>query len=372
MADNFSEVLSDATRRSQYLVLGDTDHRETGIVAAATSPEAMRAMAAQGVTHMFMERDANAQKVIDSYQNGDLSFDKMKTALRPYAPAMLGGGAVAVPLSPEQIDQQLDVMADAVRNAKDAGIKMHFMERGAGSLILTEMNQAQNAYIYKVTMDSISAHAAQDPAAAAELADIAVRDSQRKTTPQETQKLEAFMGKWMEEHPEEKAKASAGFYNLNVEAQQRHARARIDADRELAADITKITGAGKGVVLYGAAHGEHVDDLDNHLPNSIRIMIAQNNDGLGMLNRVQGNVMDPSRAPDPKMAEGVFVIEQGRYYRNDAAGVEDICRMPGIDAGKLGMCQLGEPDAPAAPELPAGGPPRMQLRQSNPGGMGGV
>jgi len=368
MAGDFTKALSDAARDNQFVVLGDMDHRETGIIRAIITPDNMQAMAAQGVTHMFMERTASASHVINAYQDGTLSFDKMKTALRPYGPDMLGGGNVAHVLTPEQFQDHVDLMAESVRAAKEAGIRMHFVEHGAGSDVLGKMAQAQQAYIANATMAAITAYSAQNPAAAAELMSIATKQS-TDTTPAETQRIESFMTQWMNDHPDERTRVMAGYNTLNQNLEAEHARLRIDADRGLAAEIVSITGTGKGVVIYGGAHGMHANDLDNFLPSSTRILVAASPASIDLLRPTQDDMMDKARLPDPKQAEGIYLVQSGQYVRNNNTSLAAACATPGIEMNQLKLCQLGEPDA-AAPESPSG--PRVHLRQSTPGGMGGL
>lgn len=362
MAEAFADVLREQLAGHQFVVLGDLHHR-TGIDAFLGQPDHMAAMASQGVGHLFIERGSVLEQDFAGYHKGGIDDATLRRRLIAYEAgeydeaAAAAGKDPASSMTPETEALYGEAAASTfqlVRAAKAHGIQVHAVDNGAGNEFLDAGHQARHAYGRKVQQVMTQIIAQESPS-------LMQRILARPNDPEIVQQVQDFVVQYasgldeagrrqMQQRLEPERSASE-------KADAAFMKHRLDGDRAVAAQVLQVTGSGKGVILYGAAHGMHKDDLDDHLgqARSVRVLLASHAVHLDMLHPARPE--DPSRGLDGRQAAGVYFINENVYVRNRAADIAAACAAPGIDTSTLSLCD--EPEVAAA-RKPAAPPIRPQ------------
>jgi len=356
MADDFGKILSDAARDHQYVVLGDSFHADGNLLRFAAKPEHMRALAAQGVKHFFLEQEELANPAFQLYQDGHLSRPDMLKRLDLYAPHIVGGGA-ALTLTAEQRNSRIQGMIELLDNAKANGIRVHCIYDNAGTSEMINLMGASTAFGNRLSEEM--QRTIKDPAELRKLDAITTDLGHGKNLMQDMERFMEIAERWLEQQTPEYRQKLAKEYQDDVEGKKLAlGKARIDADINIAQRMKDIAGESKAAIFYGTGHGMHANDLDDHLPSATRILIAPDAGFSSLLRPLQAVLMDPARGADPRPALGMYALKEQKFISGTQQGIDAFCTSGLVDVSKLSLCEAPLEAQPLAAQPAAAAPAR--------------
>lgn len=195
-----NDLIRTAYHHADMVMIGDGDHAKDDLFEHFGKPETAVALAESGVGHMFIEMPVQCQGQADRLASGEIKKDQFVKEMKE-----AGFGT-----SHRNTDEALGEVADIIKMANQAGIKVHFADFGNG---------------YDEAMD----------------ADV-------------------------EKHFFEKGEYPNQVTQETVNAADKKSwDVRLD-DRKLAELINERVPEGeKAVVIYGAHHGSLYNDFEEHL-----------------------------------------------------------------------------------------------------------
>lgn len=341
MGDNFVPVLSAAARDHQFVVVSDTDHREGALLQFMARPEHMQALAAQGVKHFFLEQEETLSPSFQQYQDGSITREQMRASMNVYAPRIVGG-MTAQALTAQQRDSRIQGMMDLLDNAKANGIRVHCVYNEAGTRELRDMLDSVQSIGQQILADM--RNSAGDVSQKLKVSQLTRAEEQGNQG-----EVLHLTTEWLNQQPQSYRDAIAARYRAEVvPGKAAFGKARVDADAEIAQRMIALAGTDKAVAFYGAGHGMHADDLDDHLPSSTRLLLGADAQYAVYLRPPQQLLMDPARQPDPHSALGMYLLKEGKFIEGTPQGIGEFCASGSVDMSRLSLCSEPEAAAPAA------------------------
>jgi hypothetical protein len=225
---------------SPFLVLSDTNHGDMKILEFMAQPPAMEALAAKGYKNIFLEERVEFQGIADLVASGHITpqqYADVKADM--YAEA--GDTAGAVP------SQRSVMVGTIIQTAAQSGLKVILAEGQAPDLsaharMVDNINQAQDRFTSQLQSDAAAIGGLSAIASKFYKGDVQNVRLQYSAISKDISTDWSAHSTWRGTIAE-----------------------RIDGDARLAEKIIEQSAGEASVVFYGAAHGRHGHDLDEHL-----------------------------------------------------------------------------------------------------------
>lgn len=334
MGSQLAPLLREVSSQHQFTVIGDSDHSDARLPRALAQSENIKALVDSGVRHLFLERPQHMDSLLRRYESGEFTDDHFRILLNSMTPsAQVGLGAQS--FSPQQAQEVALAMADLIIAAKENGIKVHFVDDSAVGQKLDQLVDVTAKTERKIIDFALASMDHHQPAAAEQLRlKLANEGITHEFGNQIFAHLKSVMSPSQLNTYFDEAMSGVRM------AQDDWAKARIDGDRELAQRILGLAGTEKATIFYGNAHGLHQDDLDNHLGDARRIVLASKIEALDLLHPVASPLMDKSRKADERAPVAVYLVDQDKVYRSDSNLAETVCASDTIDLSRLNLCDI--------------------------------
>lgn len=242
----FSALMDQATRSSKHVMLGEP-HRDNMTARTyglmADNPEAFQSAARNGVKHLVIELPAEMQGDVNAFMSGSISREEFKDRLKGLDFGSAQGDAADVARQEEVITEN---MTRTFENARDSGMKVHFVDTSADSSFSSPVPDSVLSRSMEWTREYAALHpddeakiAAKDPEAIGRLADFI------------TAKVEAL--------PEgERAQMGRDMSDRTFRDQV----SRAEADLEIYGLIRERIPPGEGMIgVFGAHHLDNNNDF---------------------------------------------------------------------------------------------------------------
>lgn len=324
MSNTLAQVLEQQSSNHQYMMIGDTDHRNLALRDKLAEEENFAALARSGVKHLFLELPMEFDPLAQQLSQGKISravfLDEMKEKYRPNFQG-----------KPDDRQHLNENTATLIETARKYGITTHFSDPGNGSFELGIGIRQQGDYLIKAMMTDKQT---SDPQVYNEVKGILTNTF--NTTAKGEQRIVAVMSEWIQQMPPDKlVQVRAGMPEISDEALAR----RLD-DRELAAHIKAVAKDEKAAIFYGHEHGNYVGGLTDLLgaEKCSRVLL------LGAQRRLE-DVMEPKvdQQLEHRALAGFYAIE------------EDVFKP--VSLGQFG--EISSPRPSLAEKKPSQRPPQM-------------
>lgn len=225
---------------SPFLVLSDTNHGDMKIMEFMAQPRAMETLAAKGYKNIFLEERVEFQGIADQVAAGNMTPEQYAQAKADmYAQAGDSAGAA--------VSQRSVMVGTIIQSAAQSGFKVILAEGQAADLsgharMVDGINQAQDTFESQMHADAVMTGG---------LSVIASRFY--KGDAQNVRLQYSAI-----------SKNASGDWSAHSTWRATMAE-RIGGDASLAEKIIEQSGGAPSVIFYGAAHGRHGHDLDEHL-----------------------------------------------------------------------------------------------------------
>lgn len=196
-----------------FILLGDTSHAESSLQMAVLDPQTIASMQRAGVKHLCLEVSRDAQFYVDDYYSGKLSFEQLQEVFSNYQRTYF---------SPEENAQGAKAYPEMIRAAKDAGIKVHFVDKGDADFV------------------------GQPPATPEEKRMGEIWNKQEQLQASDPAQIRVYMQGLEDQEPGINARFQA--YAANLIA------SRLRFDHKIASEMETMAKDGKVVIFYGDTH----------------------------------------------------------------------------------------------------------------------
>lgn len=132
------DLILEQGQKSQFLLLGDTNHEDINIGRAALGPKSLDAMQKAGIKTLMTEYFTSSQNLIDAYADSRITRDQFKDILTHNAK----------PAANFDWDKEVDLMATLVENTHARGMKLIAVDGREGdynALLNNEQTRRTNA-----------------------------------------------------------------------------------------------------------------------------------------------------------------------------------------------------------------------------------
>lgn len=124
--NNLPEIISRAGAHGDHILIGDTDHSQLDIHQRVASPDVLKALAENGISKIFIERDQTLQNFADQLYQGEIDRDQFIDRMSARMEMMHVD---------EDISRQFHAStADLILGAKGFGMEVYFADPGVENL----------------------------------------------------------------------------------------------------------------------------------------------------------------------------------------------------------------------------------------------
>lgn len=275
----FNDAITSASRASNYIYIGDTNHTLSNLREFLSSETLMRDLAESGVARVMLEVPESMQFYAEQYQAGAIDRDEFMQAADRQRYDILNTGEITK-------DDMLNSFMDTMDHAKQFGMTVHFVDPGLPQPTMDDIKMLMEAVEIYNENSTDDIDLTKTDSERIKEAMIEMRD--RDLVPDELQtKLEEFMTRFMGER-------------LN--------------DENLYDNIIEAADGQKTAIIYGARHDDLIERLESDgVPVTV---IDAYGDGENFYRTNDNDNISVTTEGEPDL---VFIVEDGTTFVTDHA-----------------------------------------------------
>ena len=252
----------------QYLILGEEHHQTLQNIAILSDPHVQNVLQKHGFNDIALEARQEFQKSVDAIANGTLSPAKLADEAVDWYKSQGDDGA-------ELARGSYEARGELIQQSHARGLSIHFVENESDYIRYFKQDGKKDALFQNDVVPKLPSAETYVDEAKTKLMDAFEKAG---GNPDEATQQKMFLNIEDQVSREKSRDTYIGIKNNSElsSLEQGQIESRQAHDPVAVENILAATSDRKTVILYGSAHGEGMKDMDELLPNSVRLRLSAN------------------------------------------------------------------------------------------------